>query len=243
MARLPHSLSPVRLDAGAGEARLQTETRLKSIEDRLNLAGAVFADMMWLWKDKSLRLNLKLRLLVAAVCSVLSYGFESWLLTEKAAVKLRHWTAGALAHLTGRTREEEYKVPTIDTVLWLRLRRLKWVGHVLRLPSERLVKKVMLAKHAEQLEKYGCPKQGEALMDVPQHSSIEELLELAEDREGWRAYRFQLRDKLSLKSPVQWNGTGVRLEWQLSCTVKQRKSDSKQTPARLRGPSPMHRRR
>ena len=50
------------------------------------------------------------------------------------------------------------------------------------------------------------------VMDVPPHSTVEELVELAKDRDGWRAYRFQLRDKLSLKSPIQWNGTGVATE-------------------------------
>ena len=117
-----------------------------------------------------------------------------------------------MSHLTERTIAEEYRVPTVDLVLWLRLRRLKWVGHILRLPEERMVRKVMLAKHAEQLEKHGCPKHGEVLMDVPPHSTVEELVELAKDRDGWRAYRFQLRDKLSLKSPIQWNGTGVATE-------------------------------
>ena len=167
---------------------------------------------MPIWVDKALRLTLKLRLLVAGVLSILCYGFESWFFTGRLAAKLKAWMARALAHLTGRTVEDEYRVPTVDLVLWLRMRRLRWLGHVLRQPEQRLTRRVVLALHSEQLERCGAPDPEGVLMDAPAHRTVDELVALAEDKDGWRAWRFELCDKLSLKSPVQWNGTGVASE-------------------------------
>ena len=83
---------------------------------------------------------------------------------------------------------------------------------VLRQPEERLVRRVLLALHESQLELAGAPDPEGVLMDAPKHQSVAELVALAVDKEGWRAWRFELCDRLSLKSPVQWNGTGVASE-------------------------------
>ena len=71
-----------------------------------------------------------------------------------AQMKLRHWCARSCSQLTGRTVEDEYRVPTVDVVLWLRMRRLEWLGHVLRWPESRVCscRQVLLAVHSEHLQ-------------------------------------------------------------------------------------------
>ena len=43
-----------------------------------------------------------------------------------------------LSHVTGKTKHEEAKpeTTTFNIVAWIRARRLKWVGHILRLKDE-----------------------------------------------------------------------------------------------------------
>ena len=46
-----------------------------------------------------------------------------------------------MSTITGRTVHEEASADkTFDVVMWIRARRLQWLGHILRLGDERLIK-------------------------------------------------------------------------------------------------------
>ena len=68
------------------------------------------------------------------------------------------------------------KYPTFDIVRILRERRLRWVGHVLRMDENRLIRKVLLRSFASERR----TQAGSIWMDVPQSvDTEEELLRLA----------------------------------------------------------------
>ena len=69
--------------------------------------------------------------------------------------------AGMVSHITGRSRHMEAKdnTTTFNLVKWIRARRLKWVGHILRMDEERLVHKALM--HI-----YNNPQTGDLLMDT-----------------------------------------------------------------------------
>ena len=74
-----------------------------------------------------------------------------------------------------------YKIETAEcSTLTLRRRRLRFLGNILRIEPDRLVRRIILA-----LTKGGTdyPK-GSLFMDV-ENSTLEELVRLAQDRYSW----------------------------------------------------------
>ena len=88
-----------------------------------------------------------------------------------------------LARFTGKSIPQEAR-PTstsFDLVRQIRIRRLKWLGHILRAGPKRLIYNAMEAQRDANYE-------GSILMDAPPHSSLHELTELALDRAAWMAH-------------------------------------------------------
>ena len=88
------------------------------------------------------------------------------------------WNSRSLAVMSGRRIEDEARYPSVDLVSALRVRRLRWLGHVLRMDDSRLVKRVFMATE----QPY---KKGSIFTDAPEHTTTVELEKLAQDREGW----------------------------------------------------------
>ena len=76
--------------------------------------------------------------------------------------------------------------PSFDLVARLRSRRLRWAGHILRLEEASLIRRMLIATVERDLVE-GRRHAGGLLEDAPTFESVEQLLELAFDRTGWRA--------------------------------------------------------
>ena len=85
-----------------------------------------------------------------------------------------------LSCFTGRPIQEEARPLTssINLVRKLRVRRHKWLGHILRGDPSRLIAQAVRTQRAMQLK-------GGLLMDAPQHANLRELTNLAADRATW----------------------------------------------------------
>ena len=85
-----------------------------------------------------------------------------------------------LAHITGHSQRTEATsaTTTFNLVKWIRARRLKWVGHILRMDDERLIKQTL---HYI----FHNPQDGDILMDV-RATDCQHLLRQASDRDAWR---------------------------------------------------------
>ena len=115
-----------------------------------------------------------------ACCSILTYGSEAWILDKKASKLINGANAYMLSHITGRSKHEEASADTTFAIIpWIRAHRLKWVGHILRLPDSRLISKTL--RHI-----YDNPQHGDILMDIPQATGWKQLQKIAEDRDAWR---------------------------------------------------------
>ena len=86
-----------------------------------------------------------------------------------------------VSHVTGNSIREETSraTRTVDIVRIIRTRRMRWLGHILRMDPQRLVHKAVQYMSANRSE-------GDLLMDVPATLSWEELKLLAANRDGWR---------------------------------------------------------
>ena len=62
--------------------------------------------------SKSLSVKLKLRLYEAAVCSILTYGCETWVLTDKVMTKINGANSRMVTHITSRNNVQESRSTT-----------------------------------------------------------------------------------------------------------------------------------
>ena len=118
---------------------------------------------------------------MAAVCSVLSYGCETWDLNESTMRRLNNANSKMLARITGRIIPTEARPmsTSYNFVRNIRIRRYKWVGMILRSDKDRLIVNALKVQH-----EMGSP--GNLLMDTPP-VSFDELTDLAIDKAGWNS--------------------------------------------------------
>ena len=119
------------------------------------------------------------------VVSTLTHGYEAWKLTPGIMAMLNGWNARCVSVITGRgIAEEAGRSQTFDLISHLRVRRLRWVGHVLRMDDSRFPKQALKALH-EKWRSGQIHSHGTLLMDVPlpkqrpQRSCFADLVALA----------------------------------------------------------------
>jgi hypothetical protein len=73
--------------------------QLPNVEQRIGRADAVFRSLQHIWQSNKLPSALKRRLYAGSVVSVLTYGHETWQLTEVTQRKLNNFNARCLASI------------------------------------------------------------------------------------------------------------------------------------------------
>ena len=118
----------------------------------------------------------------------MTYGSEAWVLDRNIVKALRGANARMLARIIRREIQEEASASTttFDVVMWIRTTCLKGLGHLSRLPAERLVHQA--AKHI-----YDNRQTGDLLVDAPPTTDWDELLKMAADRINWRTRVHKLK--------------------------------------------------
>ena len=74
--------------------------------------------------------------------SLMTYGCEAWALTPTLQARINGANSRCLARLTGRSvhQEASSRTQTFDLVTAIKIRKWKWLGHILRTPGDRLTK-------------------------------------------------------------------------------------------------------
>ena len=123
-------------EAGGGQ--------MTDVQTRIARARQRFGKMRHIWGNKDLHANLCLRLYKSSVCSILTYGSEAWGLTPTVSAALNGANSNMVSIITGRSiREEATEGRTFDLLKWIRARKLQWLGHILRMGTERKVKQAI----------------------------------------------------------------------------------------------------
>ena len=137
---------------------------------------------------KNIPLSLKLKIYVAAITSIMTYGCEAWNIDERTRAQLNGANARCLSRFTGKSSHEEASklTRTYDMVTAVRKRRHQWLGHILRMErshdgKERLVKHAIRVQHQMSLP-------GSMCMDAPQTETFADLEAVAQDREAWKKH-------------------------------------------------------
>ena len=112
----------------------------------------------------------------------MTYGSEAWTIDEQTRRALNGANASMVSVMTDKSPHQEASVKsqTFDLVDWVRARRLQWLGHILRMGTDRMLKRAVF-------EMFKARKPGDMLMDPPEHDSWRALCTAAMDKEKWRA--------------------------------------------------------
>ena len=146
------------------------------------MARQRFGKLRHIWADNELHMNLRIRLYKACICSVMVYGSEAWRFTADVCKMLNGANSQMMAIITGKTPHQEAsaKWQTFNIIRWLRARRLKWAGQILRMESDRMIKQALYGMFME-------PHEGDLLMDIPKVKSWRALCTYAIDEDYWNA--------------------------------------------------------
>ena len=150
------------------------------VQHRMDIAQSVFSSYSHLWADHRLPRSMKLRLYQAAVCQSFSHACEAWDVTDDIARTINGFNSRCLHVITRKTYRETATMPDVNILLLIRQRRMRFLGHILRMHPGRLLRRTLVAYcHNGEL----IPP-GSLLEDCPR-VSIDELTVLANDRHGW----------------------------------------------------------
>jgi hypothetical protein len=139
----------------------------------------------------------KLEIYTTLIKRIVLYGFETWAITEQMKSSLKTWKLKILRNIYGpiedqngwriRTNDElqvMYRKPNIVTTI--KVRRLKWAGHVVRMSDDRTVKRVFVGK-PDGRRKAGRPKL--RWLDCTENdlksTAVKRWRKKAEDRSVW----------------------------------------------------------
>ena len=133
-----------------------------------------------IFSSDTISLQLKLRLYDVAVCSLLTYGCETWNLNPATIRCLNGANSRMLTHITGRSIRDEARPTTtsFDLVRNIRIRRYRWLGHILRTSPDRLIHQALKCQAIMNAE-------GNLFMDAPPFRSPNHLRNQARDRATW----------------------------------------------------------
>ena len=150
------------------------------VRHRMDVAQASFGSHSHLWSDHRLSSATKLRLYRISVCSTLTHSCEAWTLTRTVVRMINGFNSRCLHVINGEDYRTTATVHVYNLVLAVRPRRLRYLGHVLRLPADSIVRRSVLA-----LVKGGAHyPEGSLFSDC--EAGLPQLEALSLDRSAWR---------------------------------------------------------
>ena len=166
-------------------SRLQGDGSDKAdVGHRLEIAQSAFSSLSHLWVDHRLSRTTKLRLYRVCVCSSLTHCCEAWALNRTVMRLINGFNSRCLHVMTGDHYRETATAPPYDLVLAVRRRRLRYLGHVLRMPADGMVRRAVMA-----LVSYSMAMQyptGRLFSDC-QGVALPQRVAMASNRATWRA--------------------------------------------------------
>jgi len=151
-----------------------------TVGPRLEKAMGRFVQMRKLWAASNLSRKLKLQLFRAVVCSTMLHGCEVWPVEEKMLTFVNSQTAKMLAIVTKSTPKEQTSKPSLPIIAQYFQRRHAFLGHVLRLPDHRILKRVIL------LQAQAGPPYPAYSLFYKWSMTIEKIEQFANERITWR---------------------------------------------------------
>ena len=112
---------------------------------RMNIATDRFSGLNHIWQDNRLAQHVRLDLYNKSVCTVFAHGSEAWTLEPPILRAVNGFNSRCLHRITKRSYQHEATEPSFNIVKALRQRRLRYLGHIMRMPTDRLVRQTVAA--------------------------------------------------------------------------------------------------
>ena len=181
----------------------------KDVKRRIGFASGVMSSLKVIWQARDISLGTKVMVYESLVLSLLLYNSETWTLREDTKQRLRVFEMGCLRRILGVTRRDRIRNAHVrerlnlstDIVQRVAERRLRFFGHVVRMPAHRLPL-VAIQGQVHGKRSRGRPqkrwidnvKEDVTTMGI----SLVEAFRLTQDREGWRSLvRLSMRAQAS----------------------------------------------
>ena len=168
------------------------------IRRRVALGNRCYFGLLKLLRSKTIHRNLKCMLYKTLIRPVVTYGSESWCMTNKEEQILLTFERKILRTIFGPVLDQNrwrrrfnhelmelYREPDISR--FIKINRLRWLGHVQRMDENRVPKKLLVTK-PEGKRSAGRPKARwmDAALANLRTLGVSSLETLAADRSGWR---------------------------------------------------------
>ena len=188
-------------------AKITSDGRIdKEISVRIHKSTGAFNQLNNIWKNKNIGVPVKIRIYVAAVLTILTYGCEVWNTTQAQTKRLESFHQYCLRRILKvkwfhRVRNEDVLKRASITSLadMIGSKRLRWFGHVSRMPEDRLPQYLLDWKPKHGKRSRGRPRK--RLNDVYIEDAelrmnrsgltIDSIKSMALDRKGWRKITHQ----------------------------------------------------
>jgi hypothetical protein len=108
-------------------------------------------------KPRYISKETKLKMYTTVIKPIVLYGCETWAMTEQKKSPLKTWKRKILRNIYGPIKDQNgWRIRTNDElqvmcrkpniVTTIKVRKLQWAGHLVRMADDRTVKKVFLGK-------------------------------------------------------------------------------------------------
>ena len=182
-----------------GSIKMADGTCNKDITTRIGMAKQKMTQLSNVWKDRSIPIQLKIRILECLVWPVALYGCETWTMRKKDEKRIEAaemWFYRRLLRISWterRTNESVLQELGIDKRLLptVAQRKLKYVGHASRNKATDLMKTVLQGKIQSQRKKGRPPATYVSSLRKSFGITLQGTSQDSQDREEWRSIVMQ----------------------------------------------------
>jgi exonuclease III len=170
----------------------------KELDRRINLASVVMRELWRLAGNERIPMEAQIAVFNSLYKSVLTYGHESWILTERTRSRVQAAEMRYLRRILGVSRRHRLRNDSIreavnlePLLLQVERSQLRWLGHVIRMDPERLPRRLLFATPAGSRPR-GRPRtrwtdQIDAFLSRA-GTDFTDAVELATDRTLWHTF-------------------------------------------------------
>ncbi|CAH1265118.1 Hypp3119 [Branchiostoma lanceolatum] len=120
-------------------SRMQCDGDQKAdVKYRMDIAQSRFSSLQHIWRDHRLPHAMKIRLYKSSVCSTLTHSCEAWDMTQDVTRMVNGFNSRCLHVITKKHFRDTATNPDYNLMSAIRRRRLRYLGHILRMDPSRL---------------------------------------------------------------------------------------------------------
>jgi hypothetical protein len=152
-----HKIEVVRRFKYLGTVINEVNDEMKEIRARILEANKAYSSLRTIFRSKQIHRNYKIRLYGTLIKPILCYGSVTWTLTQTSEQMLNTFERKILRKIYDPTHERRCWCPRWNNKLYslykepnivedIKIRRLEWAGHIIRMEEKRIPKMVLNGK-------------------------------------------------------------------------------------------------